>query len=162
MHTAGSETVFHVPKFPFLFLKTSHVHHFQNRRYKFYFFSFLSSRIHREKKSYFRTSVSITYSKGQWTSSIYPYIAQRGATREGGGGTIKMESLDWERARADGDRVKWEMHERKGSQLTVVGVVEVDDFLPSVISHCVDDSAMIIRTHAYGEIQETGGRCQNL
>ena len=78
------------------------------------------------------------------------------------GGTIKMESLDWERARADGDRVKWEMHERKGSQLTVVGVVEVDDFLPSVISHCVDDSAMIIRTHAYGEIQETGGRCQNL
>lgn len=46
--------------------------------------------------------------------------------------------------------------------LTVVGVVEVDDFLPAVVSHCVDDGAMIIWTHAYGEIQESGGRCQNL
>lgn len=51
---------------------------------------------------------------------------------------------------------------REGRRLTVVGVVEVDDFLPAVIPHRVDDSAMIIRTHAYGEIQETGGRCQNL
>lgn len=53
------------------------------------------------------------------------------------------------------------MHE-EGRRLTIVGVVEVDDFLPAVISHRVDDSAMIIRTHAYGEIQETRGRCQNL
>lgn len=53
------------------------------------------------------------------------------------------------------------MHE-KGRRLTVVGVVEVDDFLPTVVSHRVDDGAMIIRAHAYGEIQETGGRCQNL
>lgn len=53
------------------------------------------------------------------------------------------------------------MHE-KGRRLTIVGVVEVDDFLPAVISHRVDDSAMIIRTHTYGEIQETWGRCQNL
>ena len=51
---------------------------------------------------------------------------------------------------------------REGRRLTVVGVVEVDDFLPAIIPHRVDDSAMIIRTHAYGEIQETGGRCQNL
>lgn len=122
MHTAGSETVFHVPKFPFLFLKTSHVHHFQNRRYKFYFFSFLSSRIHREKKSYFRTSVSITYSKGQWTSSIYPYIAQRGATREGGGHDKNGEPRL--RARARGWRPRkmrnaWEKGEptyRRGSR----------------------------------------------
>lgn len=46
--------------------------------------------------------------------------------------------------------------------LTVVGVVEVDDFLPAVVSHGVDDGAMIIRAHAYGEIQQTGGRRQDL
>lgn len=43
-----------------------------------------------------------------------------------------------------------------------MGVVEVDDFLPTVVSHGIDDGAMVIRSHTYGEVQETRGRRQNL
>lgn len=43
-----------------------------------------------------------------------------------------------------------------------MGVVEVDDFLPSVVSHRVDDGTMVIRTHAYGKVQETGGWREDL
>lgn len=54
------------------------------------------------------------------------------------------------------------MRKPEGKGLTVVGVVEVDDFLPTVVSHRIDDSAMVIRSHTYGEVQETRGRRQDL
>lgn len=56
------------------------------------------------------------------------------------------------------------MHEKAGRQkgLTVVGVVEVDDFLPAVVSHRIDDGAMVIRSHTYGEVQEARGWRQDL
>lgn len=54
------------------------------------------------------------------------------------------------------------MRKLEGKGLTVVGVVEVDDFLPAVVSHRIDDSAMVIRSHTYSEVQETRGRCQDL
>lgn len=43
-----------------------------------------------------------------------------------------------------------------------MGVVQVDDFLPSVVSHRVDDGTMVIRAHAYGKVQETGGWREDL
>lgn len=54
------------------------------------------------------------------------------------------------------------MRKPRGKGLTVVGVIEVDDFLPTVVSHRIDDSAMVIRPHTYGEVQETRGRRQDL
>lgn len=54
------------------------------------------------------------------------------------------------------------MRKPRGKGLTIVGVVEVDDFLPTVVSHRIDDSAMVIRPHTYGEVQETRGRRQDL
>lgn len=51
---------------------------------------------------------------------------------------------------------------RESKGLTVVGVVEVDDFLPAVVSHGIDDGAMVIRSHTYGKVQETRGRRENL
>lgn len=122
----------------------------------------------KKKKSYFRVLYPLRIQKGSERRRFTlisrnegPLGRGRGARKDPWRDAIKMERASAERAR--GWRLRkmrnaWE----RGSQLTVVGVVEVDDFLPSVISHCVDDSAMIIRTHAYGEIQETGGRCQNL
>lgn len=54
------------------------------------------------------------------------------------------------------------MRKPEGKGLTIVGVVEVDDFLPAIVSHRIDDSAMVIRSHTYCEVQETRGRCQDL
>lgn len=54
------------------------------------------------------------------------------------------------------------MRKPEGKGLTVVGVVEVDDFLPAVVPHRIDDGAMVIRSHTYGEVQETRGRRQDL
>ena len=136
------------------------------RQYKF----FPSSRRRREKKkkSYFRVLYPLRIQKGSERRRFTlisrnegPLGRGRGARKDPWRDAIKMERASAERARGRRPRKMRNAWER-GSQLTVVGVVEVDDFLPSVISHCVDDSAMIIRTHAYGEIQETGGRCQNL
>lgn len=54
------------------------------------------------------------------------------------------------------------MRKPEGKGLTVVGVVEVDDFLPAVVPNRIDDGAMVIRSHTYGEVQETRGRRQDL
>lgn len=45
---------------------------------------------------------------------------------------------------------------------TVVTVIKVNNFLPSVVAYGVYNCFVVVGSHAYGEIQETGRWRQHL
>lgn len=46
--------------------------------------------------------------------------------------------------------------------LTIMWVVEINYFTPSIKLYCIDNRLMIIRAHTYGIVQETGWGRQHL
>lgn len=46
--------------------------------------------------------------------------------------------------------------------LTVVRVVHVDDPIPAVVPHGVDDGLVVVRPHADGKVEKAGRRRQDL
>lgn len=47
-------------------------------------------------------------------------------------------------------------------QLTIMWIVQIDNFLPSIVAYGVDDSLMIVGSHTNGKVQESRWWCQYL